>query len=171
MKSTDRYATIVQLEDFAKLREGLGSIVCTSGGYDPVHPGHLTCIIESQDLADVLVVVVNGDSFLRVKKGKAFQDLETRCRILACVRGVDYVVPYEAPGDMTVSGALEVIRPRYFTKGGDRISPDTIAEWETCRRLGIEVVPLVGLPKNWSSSDFLRDWGEFWAASRGESSR
>ena len=75
------YAKIVTLEEFSKIRKtiDLGRIVATSGGFDPIHPGHASCLIESKKLGDTLVVIVNGDGFLRNKKGKAFQDLETRC--------------------------------------------------------------------------------------------
>lgn len=162
--SGSTYARIIALEDFAGLRDTLaGKIVCTSGGYDPLHPGHATCIIESKALGDVLVVVVNGDSFLAAKKGRPFQDLRTRCMIVSCIRGVDFVVPFERPGVMTVDEALEKIRPAIFTKGGDRCDAGTIPEWTTCQRLGIQLVSGVGHAKEWSSSDFLKEWGEYWA--------
>ena len=144
--------------------DALGRIVCTSGGYDPILPGHLTCIVESQRHGDTLVVVVNGDAFLTAKKGRPFQDLETRCRIVSCVRGVDYVVSFEIEGDQTVCEALRKIRPHAFTKGGDRTDYTNIPEWDVCQEIGCEIVPQVGLDKAWSSSDFLRDWGEWWSS-------
>ncbi len=161
------YAKIVTFEEFARIREilgeRLGRIVCTSGGYDPLHPGHATCINESRRHGDTLVVVVNGDGFLRRKKGKAFQDVQTRCHLVACLRGVDYVIPYETDADQTVCGALRQLKPHVFTKGGDRVDMKTIPEWAVCQELQIEIVPGVGLAKEWSSSDFLAEWGEFWA--------
>ncbi len=104
--------------------------------------------------------MVNGDAFLRAKKGKAFQDLRTRCLIVSALRGVDFVVPFEAEGDQTVSAALEMIRPDVFTKGGDRVDARTIPEWEVCERIGARVVTGVGLPKEWSSSDLLQSWSD-----------
>ena len=161
-----RYAQIVSFGEFSAIRHALGDkmgrIVCTSGGYDPVHPGHLSCIIESRRFGDTLVVVVNGDAFLRTKKGRAFQDLATRCRIMACMREIDYVVPFEIEGDTTVREALRQIKPHVFTKGGDRIDEKSIPEWEVCHQLGIEVESGVGFDKQWSSSDFLAEWGKFW---------
>ena len=77
----------------------LGKVVATSGGFDPIHPGHISCIIESAGFGDVLVVIVNGDTFLTEKKGKPFQDCRTRCLIVSGLRDVDYVVPFDAPGD------------------------------------------------------------------------
>ena len=168
--SAARYAPIVTLEEFARARADVpGPIVCTSGGFDPIHPGHCTCILESKARVleehgvscPSLVVIVNGDAFLRAKKGKAFQDLETRCRIVSCLRMVDWVVAFEIEGDTSVNVALRGIRPDFFTKGGDRTDFTNIPEWETCQELGIRIVPRTGLDKRWSSSDFLRDWGDF----------
>lgn len=157
------YAKIVTFDEFAKIRDSLGKIVCTSGGFDPIHPGHATCIIESKKHGDTLVVVVNGDTFLKNKKGKPFQDLETRCMLVSCIRHVDYVIPFEIEDDSTVCEALKQIRPHIFTKGGDRTDYTNIPEWDVCQEHNIELVPQVGLDKEWSSSDFLREWGEFWA--------
>jgi cytidyltransferase-like protein len=161
-----RPAPILSFEEFNKIRAGLGTIVCTSGGFDPVHPGHASCILESKQHGDTVVVLVNGDSFLKTKKGKAFMDLATRCNIVAHLQGVDYVIPFEIEGDQTVSVALEKLKPHVFTKGGDRIDASTIPEWGVCERLGIKVISGVGLQKLWSSSDFLKEWGDFWKAKK-----
>lgn len=133
-------------------------IVCTSGGYDPIHPGHISCMLRAKDWNYILAVIVNGDAFLRSKKGKPFQDLKTRCQIVSAIRGVDFVVPYEVEHDMTVCGALDQIRPGVFVKGGDRVDASTIPEWDICKKRKIRVVTGIGLPKDWSSSDFLKDW-------------
>ena len=155
------YAPIISLEDFGGFKAAIsGTIVCTSGGFDPIHPGHISCFIDSKDLGDKLVVVVNGDSFLKAKKGRPFQDLDTRCRIVSAIRGVDYVVPFEIENDQSVCVALEQIQPHIFAKGGDRKDPSSIPEWEVCQRLGIQVVFGVGEDKQWSSSDFLSKWTE-----------
>jgi cytidyltransferase-like protein len=79
----------------------------TGGGFDPIHPGHVSLILESKQYGDVLVVIVNGDNFLKTKKGKPFQDLKTRSLIVSGLRGVDYVVPFEIKNDMTVTKAIE----------------------------------------------------------------
>ncbi len=155
-------AKIVTFEDFHAVRDELGTIVCTSGGFDPIHPGHASCIFESKQYGDTVVVIVNGDAFLRNKKGKPFMDLETRCRLVSYLRGVDYVIPFEIENDQTVSVALEKIRPHIFTKGGDRIDEKSIPEWHTCAKNNITVISGVGARKDWSSSDFLHQWGEFW---------
>ncbi len=167
--SAPKAAPIVSFEEFAALRErleqegqGMGRIVCTSGGFDPVHPGHASSIHESRNHGDTVVVIVNGDAFLKNKKGKHFIDLPTRCAIMSYISGVDYVIPFEIENDQTVCVALEKLKPHVFTKGGDRIDETSIPEWRICKEHGIEVVSGVGFDKLWSSSDFLKEWGEFW---------
>ena len=155
-------AKIISMDEFIFLKPNLGTIVATSGGFDPIHPGHISCLLESKKYGDTLAVIVNGDAFLRNKKGKPFQDLATRCTIVSAIRGVDFVIPFEIEGDQTVSVALEKIKPHIFTKGGDRIDEKSIPEWETCKKNNIEVISGVGFNKSWSSSDFLRDWGKFY---------
>lgn len=151
-------AKIITFDDFDTIRDTLGTIVCTSGGYDPVHPGHLSCIHESRQYGDTVVVVVNGDTFLRNKKGKPFIDLATRAEIMTYIVGIDYVIPFEVENDQTVIQALKRIRPHVFTKGGDRIDETSIPEWGTCVEHNIKVISGVGYDKLWSSSDFLKDW-------------
>jgi len=159
------YAQILSLDEFLKIKDSLGKIAVTSGGFDPIHPGHITSIVESKKDVDTLVVIVNGDSFLRSKKGRPFQDLDTRCKIVSGLRGVDYVIPYEDEKDFSIKVPLEKIRPYILKKGGDRDTPESLGgengEWGLCQRLGIKVEFNVGLPKYWSSSWFLKDWEDY----------
>lgn len=155
---TDLCAPVLSFEDFDAARPD-GRIVVTSGGFDPIHPGHISLLQASAQYGKV-VAVVNGDGFLRAKKGRPFQDLRTRCLIVSAIRGVDYVVPFEIEGDLTVNEALRRLRPDVFTKGGDRVNAETIPEWEICKELGIEVVTGVGADKQWSSSWFLEAWAQ-----------
>jgi len=168
---TGRYgeAPILTVDEFAALRPSLdGTIVATSGGFDPIHPGHASAILTSKSFVeeetgerpDMLVVIVNGDGFLRDKKGAAFQDLATRARVVASLRGVDAVVTYETETDMTVSGALRAIQPQFFTKGGDRTGADNIAEWDLCAEMGCRILTGCGVDKEWSSSDLLGRWAQ-----------
>lgn len=150
-------APVLSFEQFDADRPS-GRIVATSGGFDPIHPGHISSLQESRRYGDFVVAIVNGDAFLTAKKGRPFQDLETRCLIVAAIRGVDAVIPFEIEDDLTVREALRRLRPDVFTKGGDRIDHTTIPEWDVCDELGIEVVSGVGDDKRWSSSWFLEDW-------------
>lgn len=153
-------APILSFDEFDEGRPS-GRIVATSGGFDPIHPGHISSLQESGRFGDVVVAIVNGDAFLTSKKGKPFQDLETRCLIVSAVKGVDYVIPFEIEGDTTVREALRRLKPDVFTKGGDRVDHTSIPEWDVCEELGIEVVSGVGDDKRWSSSWFLDDWSRY----------
>lgn len=155
-------APIVSFEEFAKLRPKLGKIVATSGGFDPIHPGHISCIIESKKHGDTLVVIVNGDAFLTTKKGRPFQNLETRCLIVSGIIGVDYVIPFEIKNDQTVAKALAALKPDVFTKGGDRSNRANLppAEQAVVDKYNIQTIFGVGEDKKWSSSWFLNEWDE-----------
>jgi len=155
-------APIISFQEFAKLRSKLGKVVATSGGFDPIHPGHISCIIDSKKYGDVLVAIVNGDAFLTAKKGRPFQNLETRCLIVSGIVGVDYVIPFEIHDDQTVAKALDSLKPDVFTKGGDRVALSSLpdAEREAIEKNNIKVVFGVGEDKKWSSSWFLKEWDE-----------
>jgi len=135
-------------------------LIVTSGGFDPMHVGHLRCLIESAELARKsgpkfkLAVIVNGDGFLLRKKGYAFMPEAERLEIIAGVRGVDYVVPWD-DGGQTVTGALEILHPFAFTKGGDRDAAANVPEFDLCEKMGTKVVFNVGGGKIQSSSSLV----------------
>jgi cytidyltransferase-like protein len=142
-------------------------IVAASGAFDPVHPGNLLYLKESAEMGDVLIVIVNDDNFLKAKRGRHFMSLEDRCLVLGMIKGVDYVVPYHAKsGDLTVIGALEEIVPHVFTKGGDKKNEATIPEWDVCQELNITLALDVGMETNWSSLNYLKDWGEYYKGAK-----
>lgn len=134
-------------------------IYMTSGGFDPLHIGHARCILETTDMADAdggyVIVIVNGDGFLNRKKGGAFMPEEERAEIVAGLRGVDAVLIWD-DGTQNVIGAIEKLKPTYFTKGGDRAKPEDIPEWDICQEVGCDVLFNVGGGKIQSSSWLLR---------------
>lgn len=133
-------------------------IVMTSGGYDPIHPGHVGYLLEAGEMAGeawaLHVAVVNGDSFLLRKKGHRVQPLADRCAIVAGIRGVEMVLPYESERD-DVCEVIELLRPWMFVKGGDR-TLETTPERITCNGVGTILYPRVGPDKLWSSSEIVR---------------
>jgi cytidyltransferase-like protein len=137
-----------------KINELPRPIVLTSGGFDPMHIGHLRCIQESALLGKTLIVVVNDNGFLHRKKGYKFMDIADRMEIIDGLRGVDFVVSYD-DGSQFISGAIEQLRPDIFAKGGDRAKPEDIPEWDTCQAVGCKVVFDVGGGKIRSSSELV----------------
>lgn len=159
---------IKTLRTFLSENSNQRPIYMTSGGFDPLHIGHVRCIkgtygmasnkdIHAYDMIGLVVVVVNADSFLTRKKGYAFMPLEERMEIIDSIKGVDFVVPWETSGDQTVCGAIEILRPNYFTKGGDRFDASTIPEWDICQKINCEIITGVGAGgKVQSSSELVR---------------
>lgn len=140
-------------------------LIVTSGGFDPLHVGHLRCIQESASIKEKrkyhkgkkikLAIIVNGDGFLERKKGKPFMKLEERMEIIAGIEGVDYVVSWD-DGGQTVTGAIEILKPIVFTKGGDRDSSQNVPEFDLCNQIGCEVIFGVGGGKIQSSSWLIK---------------
>lgn len=132
-------------------------IVVVSGGFDPIHVGHVRMIQEAKKLGDRLIVVVNNDHWLRKKKGHVFMRQEQRCEIIAALADVDEVMLTDHEpdcADMSVCPALRAIRPHVFANGGDRFD-DNIPEAVLCRELGIETVFNVGFGGKVQSSSWL----------------
>ena len=135
-------------------------LVVTSGGFDPLHVGHQRCIIESAEIARKtgirvrLAVIVNSDGFLLRKKGKAFMPENERMEIIAGIVGVDYVIPWD-DGSQTVTGALSILQPLIFTKGGDRDAATNVPEFDLCEKIGTRVMFNVGGGKIQSSSALI----------------
>ena len=81
--------------------------------------------------------------------------LQERMEIIDAMAGVDYVVPWETDGDQTVCGAIEILEPTYFTKGGDRFDASTIPEWDICQKVNCEIITGVGIGGKVQSSSEL----------------
>lgn len=129
-----------------------------SGGFAPLHKGHLHYLQEASENCDYLIVAVNDDNFLITKHGHAFMEETERCEIINALGCVNHAFVFHPndPNDPTVKDALKEIKPDIFFKGGDRHSPDTIPEWELCQELGIKV-QIVGYGKENSSSDIIQN--------------
>jgi D-beta-D-heptose 7-phosphate kinase/D-beta-D-heptose 1-phosphate adenosyltransferase len=129
-------------------------IVATSGGFDPLHIGHLCCLSAAAKLGGTLIAIVNGDGFLERKKQYKFMPLSDRMEIIDGIKGVDIVIPWD-DGTQFVSGAIERIKPDIFAKGGDRAEPKDIPEWDICEQVGCEVIFNVGGGKIRSSLELV----------------
>lgn len=100
-------------------------IVLITGGFDPIHSGHIAYINAARELGDILVVGVNSDAWLERKKGRSFMPLRERANILRAIRGVDFVIEFD-DDDGSAKGAIRMVRQSYpqdhiiFANGGDR---------------------------------------------------
>jgi cytidyltransferase-like protein len=134
-------------------------IVVVSGGFDPIHIGHVRMIREAAALGDELIVVVNNDHWLRKKKGFVFMPQDDRKEIIEAIAGVSRVVftSHEPDcDDMSVCRVLREIRPHVFANGGDRKPDGDPAPEETmCREMGIRTVYNVGHGGKVQSSSWL----------------
>lgn len=121
--------------------------IVISGGFDPIHPGHIA-MIEAAAAYGEVHIVVNSDAWLVRKKGFYFQPWTDRKKILEVYTPHIYTVD---DSDGTVCEALRRIRPDYFGNGGDRTNTNT-PELDVCAELGIEPVFGLGGGKYSSSS-------------------
>ena len=130
----------------------MNNIICVSGGFDPVHIGHLRMIQEASQWGSV-VVIVNSDDWLMRKKGYIFMPFEERCEILRGFADVyDTAVVNDTDG--TVCEALRRLKPTYFANGGDRRSDNT-PEMKVCAAEGIKLLWNMGGGKIQSSSNLV----------------
>ncbi len=132
--------------------------VAVSGGFDPIHVGHVRMILDAAHHGDV-VVILNGDEWLKDKKGYAFMSWEERAEIIRSIKGVISVVNTVDDEDDTVCNTLRNLKKDmgldYFANGGDRTATTT-PEMEVCKELGIEMVWGLGGTKIQSSSDLVQ---------------
>ena len=136
-----------------------------SGGFDPLHIGHVRFMEEAKSLGDELVVILNNDNWLKKKKGYVFMSEKERKEVIEALRPVNRVIitsHAKNAKDMSVSKELRKIRPDIFANGGDRNIPDSKKkssslnpEVELCRRLGIRMAWNVGKGGKIQSSSWL----------------
>lgn len=136
-------------------------ISVVSGGFDPLHSGHINLIKSAKEYGDVLVVLLNSDNWLTRKKGKPFMPFVERRTILENMELVDAVISFN-DDDETATQGLQAVKDMYgdteqyvFCNGGDR-GKDNIPEMAV---EGYEFVFSVGGDNKANSSSWiLRDW-------------
>jgi cytidyltransferase-like protein len=134
-------------------------VICT-GGFDPVHNGHIAYLKQASELGDLLFVGLNSDAWLERKKGRAFMPWVERCAIVKNLKMVDWVLEFN-DNDGTAIDAINRAKTKFpnadivFANGGDR-TKDNIPE------MVVDDVEFVfgvgGEDKANSSSWILEDW-------------
>jgi D-beta-D-heptose 7-phosphate kinase/D-beta-D-heptose 1-phosphate adenosyltransferase len=139
-------------------------IVLITGGFDPLHSGHIAYINAARELGDSLIVGVNSDEWLRRKKGQEFMPWEERATIIAALHKVDRVINFD-DSDNSAKDAIRKVRAIYpsaqivFANGGDR-TKENIPEMDLLEEmLHLDFVFGVGGEnKKNSSSWILQEW-------------
>lgn len=157
--------------------------IAVSGGFDPIHIGHVRMLEKAKELGDKLVVIVNNDNWLLSKKGYVFMPEKERKEIIASFPSVDRVVlTSHTPNDpdRSVCRELAKLKPAIFANGGDRKSTKDIPEVIACEKHGIQMVFNIGRGGKVQSSSWLardasrnfvrsvRPWGEFYGWDSGK---
>tara|TARA_B100001123_G_scaffold445395_2_gene596863 strand:- start:761 stop:1195 length:435 start_codon:yes stop_codon:yes gene_type:complete len=140
----------------------MNDIILVSGGFDPVHSGHIALINEASKFGDV-VVLLNSDNWLRKKKGKEFLPYSEREIIMNAIKKVCDVISFEDSDRTCINGIKNAInkypnRNIKFANGGDR-NDNTTPETVFCEKNKIETLwGIGGNSKKNSSSWILKEW-------------
>lgn len=137
-------------------------VICT-GGFDPIHKGHIEYIKEAKALGDILIVGLNSDEWLTRKKGRPFMDLENRISIVKEFKDVDTVLSFDDSDD-SARDIIRQVKKLYpndqiiFANGGDRTKENIPEMTET----GIEFIFGVGGSNKLNSSSWVLGQWEEW---------
>ena len=136
-----------------------------SGGFDPIHEGHVEMIKSSAELSDGVIVLANSDDWLCRKKGKNFYSMKTRKTILENIKGVIDVLEFDDSDNSACEG-IKKARAKYpnvelvFANGGDR-GKDNIPETYTCEECNVKLEFGVGGDNKANSSSWiLEKWNK-----------
>lgn len=137
-------------------------VVVITGGFDPLHSGHLSYINAARKLGNTLVIGVNSDEWLVRKKGRSFMPFEDRISIIQSLTGVDYAIPFN-DRDSSAKDAILWARKVFpqskiiFANGGDR-TLNNIPEMDIVDDNIEFVFGVGGDDKMNSSSWLLEEW-------------
>lgn len=135
-------------------------VVAVSGGFDPVHIGHVRMFKKAKAFGDELVVILNNDNWLRAKKRYVFMHERERKEIIeefSCVDKVILTKHKKSPKDMSVVSELRKLKPDIFANGGDR-KLGNVPEEAVCKEIGCKMVYNIGGGKIQSSSWLLEKY-------------
>src|SRR3989344_6678312 len=130
-------------------------IVAASGGFDPIHAGHIEYLKAAKQLGDKLVVILNSDDFLIRRKGFVFMPFEERVKVISALNYVDEVM-VSIDDDQTVCRSLTLLKPDIFAKGPDW-EAEEVPEAPLCKQIGIKIIDNVGGKVQSSAEKFLKN--------------
>ncbi len=143
-------------------------ISIVSGGFDPIHPGHIMMMKDCLKFSNYLIVGVNSNKWLINKKGNYFMDIHHRIYVVSSLNVVNETMEFEDDDEGSANNLLIKIRNKYsndkiiFANGGDRSDSSKILEFETAKQYNIDLkFGIGGSHKESSSSDLLERWGEY----------
>ena len=145
----------------------MSKIVLVSGGFDPLHSGHIEYFKAAKELGDYLVVGLNSDEWLTRKKGRPFMPFEERAAIIKELACVDEVIGFNDSDDSACSAIMQVLQTKgsswkvVFANGGDRTNTTTPEYTTYSNRADVEFAFGVGgEDKKNSSSWILKEWSQ-----------
>lgn len=140
-------------------------IIIVSGGFDPLHSGHIAYFKSAKKLGEMLIVALNSDDWLTHKKGKFFMPFEERKLVIENLSCVDLVIDFDDDELGSATNALIKVKEMYpndtivFANGGDRGKENT----SEMSIPGIEFVfGIGGDDKKNSSSLILKNWQHYY---------
>ena len=137
-------------------------VVIVSGGFDPIHSGHIEHFKEAKKLGDILIVGLNSDAWLTRKKGKPFMPIEERLAVIRELRMVDSAVAFNDDDSSSVDlikKALVLFDDVLFANGGDRTQDNIPEIYEFDKDPRVQFAFGVGgTHKQNSSSWILKQW-------------
>ena len=143
-------------------------ISIVSGGFDPIHPGHIMMMKDCLKFSNYLIVGVNSNKWLINKKGNYFMDIQHRLYVVSSLNVVNETMEFEDDEEGSANNLLIKIRNKYsndkiiFANGGDRSDSSKILEFETAKQYNIDLkFGIGGSHKESSSSDLLKRWSEY----------
>ena len=138
--------------------EWIKNVIIVSGGFDPVHKGHIRMFREAANLGAQVIVGLNSDEWLTRKKGKPFMNWDERAEILESCKWINQVISFDDSDDTASDVILKVCLMYknedvniYFANGGDR-GKGNVPELDTCKDLNVVMLWGIGGGKIQSSS-------------------